>query len=87
MDTRVDACDSDLTVLSLFTAPVGARLVARLLDRMLAQRGIDPPFIRPSHPIGNAVVESFNGEFRDDCSNERWIVSLAAARFTIDCWR
>jgi putative transposase len=33
-------------------------------------------FIRPCKPIENACVESFNGKFRDECLNERWLLAL-----------
>jgi putative transposase len=44
-------------------------------------------FIRPGKPIENAYVESFNGEFRDECLNEHWFVTLVDAKATIQAWR
>jgi putative transposase len=49
--------------------------------------GITLHFIEPGKPVQNAYIESFNGKFRDECLNERWFVSLADARQTIDAWR
>ncbi len=44
-------------------------------------------FIQPGKPTQNAVVESFNGKFRDACLNEQWFVDLAEARHRIEAWR
>ena len=44
-------------------------------------------FIQPGKPIQNALVESFNGKFRDACLNEHWFVDLADARRSIEAWR
>ena len=44
-------------------------------------------FIQPGKPSQNALVESFNGKFRDACLNEQWFVDLAEARHRIEAWR
>jgi len=44
-------------------------------------------FIRPSKPVENAYVESFNGRFRDECLNEHWFLSMQHARLTIEAGR
>jgi len=44
-------------------------------------------FIQPGKPIQNALVESFNGKFRDACLNEHWFVDIADARRNIEAWR
>ena len=44
-------------------------------------------FIQPGKPIQNALVESFNGKFRDACLNEHWFINIADARRTIEGWR
>jgi putative transposase len=44
-------------------------------------------FIQPGKPTQNALVESFNGKFRDFCSDLRWFASLDDARDEIDNWR
>ena len=38
-------------------------------------------------PVQNAVMESFNGRFRDECLNSHWFASLEDARRTIEDWR
>jgi transposase InsO family protein len=34
-----------------------------------------------------AYIESFNGEFRDECLNEHWFLSMRHARQVIAAWR
>ena len=35
----------------------------------------------------NALIESFNGSFRDECLNVNWFLSLEDARDKIEAWR
>jgi putative transposase len=49
--------------------------------------GITLDFIRPGKPVDNALIESFNGKFRDECLNEQYFVDLEDARQTIERWR
>jgi len=44
-------------------------------------------FSRPGKPTDNAVIESFNGWFRDECLNAHWFESIDDARAKIDAWR
>ena len=44
-------------------------------------------FIRPGKPVENAVIESFNVRFRDECLNAQVFVSLHDARQKIEAWR
>jgi putative transposase len=44
-------------------------------------------FIRPGKPLDNAVIESFNSRFRDECLNANVFVSLHDTRQKIDAWR
>lgn len=44
-------------------------------------------FIRPGKPVENAVIERFNGRFRDECLNANVFVSLHDARQKIEAWR
>ena len=43
--------------------------------------------IEPGQPNQNAYIESFNGDFRDDCLNEQWFLNLAHAPAIIEVWR
>ena len=49
--------------------------------------GVKLSFIQPGKPTQNAIVESFNGKFRDECLNEHWFLSLEEARTIIEKWR
>lgn len=42
--------------------------------------GVRLQFIHPGKPMQNGYVESFNGQFRDECLNENWFASLSEAR-------
>jgi len=65
--------------------------VARVLERVIAGRGVRLRFIDPGKPVQNAFVESFNGRLRDECLNEHWFTSLWDAiwdaRHKIEAWR
>jgi len=37
--------------------------------------------------MDNAMIESFNGSFRDECLNVNWFLSLEDAREKIEKWR
>lgn len=65
----------------------GPELAGLAVDRWAAARGVRLCFIAPGKPIQNAVVESFNGRFRDECLNEHWFSSLADARRIVEDWR
>jgi putative transposase len=65
----------------------GPELISRVLDQWAAERGIRLGFIEPGKPVQNAVMESFNGRFRDECLNSHWFTSLVDARQIIEAWR
>ena len=44
-------------------------------------------FNRRGKPTDNAIVESFNGRFREECLNAHWFESIDDARQKIDAWR
>jgi putative transposase len=44
-------------------------------------------FSRRGKPTHNAIVESFNGRFREECLNTHWFESLADAKEKINRWR
>jgi putative transposase len=44
-------------------------------------------FIRPGKPTDNALIESFNGRFRQECLNDHWFLSLEDAEEKIEAWR
>jgi len=44
-------------------------------------------YIRPGKPMENAICESFNGRFRDECLNEHYFLDLEHARSQIEVWK
>lgn len=58
-----------------------------MLDQWVAEHGIKLSVIEPGKPVQNAVMESFNGRFRDECLKSHWFTSLADARQSIETWR
>lgn len=65
----------------------GPELTSRRLDQWAHEHGIQLHFIEPGKPIQNAVIESFNGRFRDECLNQHWFTSLTDAQQIIEDWR
>jgi putative transposase len=65
----------------------GPELTSRWFDQWAARQGIQLDYIEPGKPVQNAVMESFNGRFRDECLNSHWFTSLDDARRTIEAWR
>ena len=51
------------------------------------EKDILQQFIDPGKPMQNALVESFNGRFRDECLNENLFFDIQQARTTIENWR
>ena len=60
---------------------------SRAFDAWAADAGIELAFIQPGKPVENAHIESFNGRLRDECLNSHWLLSLADARFHLECFR
>jgi len=52
--------------------------VVEVLDELISKRG---------KPTDNAFIGSFNGNFKAECLNENWFLSLADARDKIEQWR
>ena len=44
-------------------------------------------FNRRGKPTDNAIVESFNGKFREECLNAHWFDSVEDTKEKIDAWR
>jgi putative transposase len=65
----------------------GPELTSIWFDQWADQHGIELDYIDPGKPVQNAVMESFNGRFRDECLNSYWFTSLKDARRTIEAWR
>ncbi len=65
----------------------GPEFISRALDKWAYEHGVTLDFSRPGKPQDNALVESFNGSFRDECLNVNWFMSLSDARDKIEAWR
>jgi putative transposase len=71
----------------LFRLYYGSEFTSKALDAWAYAHGVNLDFIRPGKPVENAVIESFNGRFRDECLNANVFVSLHDARQKIEAWR
>jgi putative transposase len=57
------------------------------MDQWAYSNSVKIELSRLGKPTDNAVVESFNGRFREECLNTHWFESLDDARAKIDAWR
>jgi putative transposase len=71
----------------MITVDNGSKFTSKALDAWAHEHGVKLDFIRPGKPVENAVIESFNGRFRDECLNAQVFVSLHDARQKIETWR
>jgi putative transposase len=71
----------------MITVDNGSEFASKALDAWAYAHGVKLDFIRPGKPMENAVIESFNGRFRDECLNAQVFVSLHDARQKIEAWR
>jgi len=71
----------------MITVDNGNAFTSKALDAWAHEHGANFDFIRPGKPVENAVIESFNGRFRDECLNAQVFVSLHDARQKIEAWR
>ena len=71
--------------------PVGQRIVIRFgctdLEHVQERRSVLWHYIAPGKPQQNGFIESFNGQFRDECLNEHLFRNLVHARTVIDAWQ
>jgi putative transposase len=65
----------------------GTEFISRALDEWAYENGVVMDFSRPGKPMDNAMIESFNGTFRDECLNVNWFLSMEDAREKIEKWR
>jgi len=71
----------------MITVDNGSEFTSTALDAWAHEHGVQLDFIRSGKPVENAVIESFNGRFRDEGLNAHVFVSLHDARQTIETWR
>jgi putative transposase len=65
----------------------GPELTSNAMLSWSEQQNVFLDFIRPGKPIENAICESFNGKFRDECLNEHCFLDINHARAIIEDWR
>ena len=65
----------------------GSEFVSAAMDLWAYTNGVILDFSRRGKPTDNAMIESFNGRFREDCLNVHWFASLEDAQHKIDAFR
>ncbi len=65
----------------------GPEFTGIALDQWAFRNKIKLSFIDPGKPIQNAIIESFNGKFRDECLNEHWFLNIEMAINIIENWK
>ena len=65
----------------------GPEFTSLAMDEWAHRNNVSLGFIQPGKPTQNAIIESFNGKFRDECLNENWFVNLSDAEEKIEKWR
>ncbi|MCX5801807.1 MAG: IS3 family transposase [Candidatus Eisenbacteria bacterium] len=65
----------------------GSEFISKVLDKWAYEHAVTLDFSRPGKPGDNAMIESFNGTFRDECLNVNWFLSMEDAREKIEKWR
>lgn len=65
----------------------GPEFISRSLDWWAYFHGVKLDFSRPGKPTDNALIESFNGKFRQECLNQHWFLSLEDAQAHVNSWR
>ncbi len=65
----------------------GPEFVSKKLDQWAYLNGVELDFSRPGKPTDNALIEAFNGRFREECLNQSWFLSLENAREKVEAWR
>lgn len=65
----------------------GPEFISRTILRCLTQANIDTACIDPGKPWQNGSNESFNGNFRDECSSMQWFKNRIDARILIEEFR
>jgi len=65
----------------------GPEFVAQEVTRWLDRAMVKTLFIAKGSPWENGYAESFNSRFRDELLDRELFLSLAEARWVVDCWR
>ena len=65
----------------------GSEFAGGQMDLWAYSNQVQIDFSRRGKPTDNAIVESFNGKFREECLNAHWFESIEDAKEKIDAWR
>jgi putative transposase len=65
----------------------GPEFTSKALDLWAFTNKVQLDFSQPGKPVDNALIESFNGRFRQECLNQEWFASLEEARQKAEVWR
>lgn len=65
----------------------GTEFTSMAILRWCQETGVAWHYIAPGKPMQNALVDSFNGRFRDECLEDRLFSTLAKARSVITAWK
>jgi putative transposase len=65
----------------------GPEFISKDFDRWAYWNKVELDFSRPGRPSDNALVESFNSRFRQECLNLHWFLSMEDAREKIQAWQ
>ncbi len=65
----------------------GSEFAGGQMDLWAYTHHVKMDFSRRGKPTDNAIVESFNGKFREECLNAHWFESIEDAKQKIDAWR
>lgn len=65
----------------------GSEFASSQMDLWAYTNQVQIDFSRRGRPTDNAVIESFNGRFREECLNTHWFESLEDAQDKVDAWR
>ena len=74
-------------IVELFQTYYGSEFISKVLDKWAYENKVTLDFSHPGKPTDNAMIESFNGSFRDECLNAHFFLSLEDAREKIEAWR
>ena len=65
----------------------GPEFISKDLDRWAYENSVKLDFSRPGKPTDNAIIESFNRSFRDECLNIHWFLSMEDTIEKVENWR
>jgi putative transposase len=83
----LEAIGSEYSLPPVIVVDNGPEFTSQVFLSWCESKGIKVHFIDPGKPVQNALIESFNSRFRDECLNEHWFLGLDHAKSIIDAYR